>query len=120
MSHTPNTADPNPDFIPFVPPPRTPPVPGVHLQAPPYHPCYYNKHNSKPGHGGTSFSCVANGYTIATGKYGVINLDEQGKRVGWARDQETGEMKKVDDPELFEGTKQGAMQAAPAPPPSRA
>lgn len=121
VSHAPCTADPNPDFIPFPgPTPKTPVEPGVKMDLPPYRPCYYNKHNSKPGHGGTSFSCVANGYTVATGKYGLINLDGQGMRVGWARDDKTGELKQVNNPELFEGTEQGAMLSASAPAPSRA
>lgn len=116
VSLAPPTAVPDPIFIPFpgLPPPE-PPTPIPHVEAPPYRPCFYDKHNSKPRGPGTSWSCVANGYTVATGKYGLINLDKQGKQVGWQRDESTGKLQQISDPELFEGTEQGVVQAAPAP-----
>lgn len=71
-----------------------------------YKPCHFNKRNTKSP--GASFSCVANGYAVATGKYGVISLDtDTGSTVGWDRDEKTGTVTKVDEPEWFDGTHKG-------------
>jgi len=77
-----------------------------------YQPCYYDKHNTKGP--GTSWSCAMEGTAIATGKYGAINLNKQGQHVGWQRDEKTGRVAEVLQPELFTGTP-GEVQAALAP-----
>lgn len=77
-------------------------------------PCYYNKHNAKDV--GTSWSCAMQGTAIATGKYGALKLDLDGQRVGWQRDEETGKLFAVPDAEVFYGTQQGVVDAAPVSP----
>lgn len=77
----------------------------------PYRPCAYHKHAEK--HGGTSLSCATNGYTLAVGKYGAINIADQAV-VGWTRDEKTGKLSRTTEIEEFEGTDPGQVQVAPS------
>lgn len=105
----------------FVPNPGSPPRPprkavrsSLDKKSFEYVPCSYNKHNAKGA--GASYSCVANGYAIATGEYGVISLDDvTGETIGWVRDEKTGKLSVAHKPELYAGEGEGASQAAPAP-----
>jgi hypothetical protein len=99
-------------FVPFPGAPTPPPLQVIASRLnkeefmSQYKPCHFNKHNTK--NPGASFSCVANGYAIATGKYGVISLDtDTGSTVGWNRDEQTATVTKVGEPEWFEGTHKG-------------
>jgi hypothetical protein len=80
-----------------------------------YTPCKYDKHNAKGQ--GTSLSCLKAGYTVATGKYGIISVDQTtGQSVGWTRDEKTGKVSQAEKVEVLVGDEdKGESQAAPAP-----
>lgn len=79
-----------------------------------YTPCKYNKHNAKGQ--GTSLSCLQAGYTVATGKYGIISVDQTtGQSVGWVRDEKTGKVALAKQAEVSVGDGEGESEAAAAP-----
>jgi hypothetical protein len=73
-------------FVPFRVPPVPPPVftrSKYNASAHPYQPCFYDKKATKPGGGGTSWSCALSGLSIATGKYSAIHIGDKGTPLEW-------------------------------------
>lgn len=74
-------------------------------------PCHYDKHKGK--HKGASRSCIMNGYGYATGKYSLIQLDEDNMPFAFEPDEATGGMAAVATKQVFKGTHEGSAQGAP-------
>lgn len=109
-------------FFKFTAPAKPPPPERIYanFEAPQqYQPCAYQKHAVKRG--GTSLSCATNGYTLAVGKYGAINIVVQAGDqavVAWTRDEKTGKVAKTTEIEEYAGEGANQVQVAPAPSPA--
>lgn len=75
-------------------------------------PAALHAHYARPSHRqdskkSPSVSCAQSGNVVATGKYGVIYVDENGQPWDWTLQEQTGNFTKVEASNVFLGTEEG-------------